>query len=485
MKWIANHKITVALLLLLAAGFALLGWALMAPAKPQPATVVVYESPVLMQPYADVTLTVADTPVFVAQTAVSHNRAFSQTPPLASAGVASFDMDGSVTVSLSADDLHSLVVRPLSLGIEPNISGNTASFTLSEPAQLTLEINGEPTRAVHLFANPLETDVPDPDDETVIYFGPGLHKTGIFTVDSNTTVYLAGGAVVQGGILARNAENITIKGRGFFDGSVYDRWNETTVPLNLQYCSNVTVEGIGFLDPAGWTLNGYFCTDLTVDNVKIITARSNGDGITLQSCKDVAVTNSFVRSWDDSLVVKNYDGGSTRNILFDNMVVWTDLAQSCEVGYETNGPAMKNITFQNITVLHNYHKPVMSIHNSDNAAITNVTFKDIVVEDAQMGDGDGAAYLMEMTIASSQWSSTVKRGTISDVRFENITVLDGKVPGSNFIGYSADHGISNVSIENLVIHGQRITSLQQGSIKALLYVDTVTIDGEIQEVGAK
>ena len=45
---------------------------------------------------------------------------------------------------------------------------------------------------------------------------------------------------------------------------------------------------------------------MSIDGVKIITARPNGDGITVQSSRNVTVSNSFVRTWDDSLVVKNY-----------------------------------------------------------------------------------------------------------------------------------------------------------------------------------
>ena len=87
-----------------------------------------------------------------------------------------------------------------------------------------------------------------------------------------------------------------------------------------------------------------------MNNIKIITARQNGDGISVQSCKNVNINGGFVRSWDDSLVVKNVERGTTKDVTFDGVTVWTDLAQSMEVGYETNGATMNNITFKNITV---------------------------------------------------------------------------------------------------------------------------------------
>lgn len=58
------------------------------------------------------------------------------------------------------------------------------------------------------------------------------------------------------------------------------------------------------LNPNAWACQAYDSHDGVIDGVKIITARPNGDGISLQSCQNYEVKNCFVRSWDDSLVVK-------------------------------------------------------------------------------------------------------------------------------------------------------------------------------------
>lgn len=227
-------------------------------------------------------------------------------------------------------------------------------------------------------------------------------------------------------------------------------------------------------------MNWYFCTDSQIDNIKIISSRSNGDGISLQSCKDIDVRNCFLRTWDDSLVVKNYPRwndrnieGETENITFSNCVLWTDLAQSMEIGYETIGKLMRNITFSNITVLHNFHKPVMSIHNSNNADIENVVFDTITVEDASMGRGDAGsnAQLCEIAVEfSSTWSTnhkTTALGSITGVRVSNVTVLSGnaiipvRVAGSRDMrsGYNASiHYVKDVVFENVWLGGKQLTS---------------------------
>ena len=170
--------------------------------------------------------------------------------------------------------------------------------------------------------------------------------------------------------------------------------------------------------------------------------------------------NCFVRSWDDNLVVKGYNG-DTRNVTFENCVLWTDLAQSCEIGYETRAKVIEDITFRSITVLHAFHKPVISIHNSDNAAVRHVLFENILVEDAEMGLGDGTPYLIDFTTLESQWSATLKRGTIDDVTVRNVRVLSGKRPSVRIWSFDENSRIDHVTISGLNILGEEIVSFEQ------------------------
>lgn len=217
-----------------------------------------------------------------------------------------------------------------------------------------------------------------------------------------------------------------------------------------------------------------------VDGLKIISSRPNGDGISVQSCQGVEVKNSFVRTWDDSLVVKNYRS-SSENIHFDNIQIWTDLAQSMEVGYETNkgqvdNPSISDVSFTNICVLHNFHKPIISVHNADNADVHDITFQNITVEDVWVGSGDAneMPYLIDLWVcSSSSWSTTPERGTIHDIMIDNVKVLGGREAGSRIKGYDSDHDISDVTIRNLELFGKKIDSLEAGQFE----VDEKSVSG--------
>ncbi len=380
--------------------------------------------------------------------------------------VVSFDMthNADISVSLNGRTLQSVSVSPKAHAITPIVADNTATFRIAEPGIYTVEFNGSTSRALHIFANRFEDEKVYADTPNVIYFGPGEHYAGTIQLASDQTLYLAGGSVVHGSVVS-SGNNITIRGRGYIDNSNYSRYaaDGTTstpmVPINLSYGRNISIEGVACLDPAGWAYNLFRCSDVSIQNVKIISSRQNGDGISVQSCNNVEVSNSFARTWDDSFVVKNYDGYSTAGIRFRDCQIWSDLAQAMEIGYETRGDSMSDIHFENITVLHAFHKAVISIHNGDHAAISNVSFNNITVEDAQMGTGDGTDCLIDIQVLYSKvWSKEPTRGNINGVTVSNVNVLSGRPQHIFLSGYDATHKVSNVDLRNIVILGNKVLS---------------------------
>jgi polygalacturonase len=304
---------------------------------------------------------------------------------------------------------------------------------------------------------------------------------GTLTLQSGQTLYIAGGAVVHGTVYADHVENVSVIGRGSLDGSIYEGWKGTVnaahLPLQFNHCKHVTIKDILVLNSNAWVCQGLDTEDMRIIGLKIISCRPNGDGITLQSCKRVEVKHCFVRSWDDSLVIKNYMGNSEQ-IHFTDIQLWTDFAQSMEIGYETNKGSIENsvirdVSFNDICVLHNFHKPVISIHNADEALVENVIFQNIVVEDAQMGNGDGAVmpYLLDFVISGTMgWATTEKRGNIRNIQVKNVKVMSGKFCGSRIAGFDEEHLVSQVTITGLEIFGEPVTDLKTGKFE----IDEVT-----------
>jgi hypothetical protein len=430
--------------------------------------------------FTDYELFIADEKVDMYLVKVNNSQQWNINAPYRSnSGVVIFQLEGIVELKIHTPfNLTNALLSPTLYSNKVNIDkeNDIGTFLITNPGQYTLELNNDRNRTIHIFVDSF-TEYSHSSNE--IYYGPGLYENITISPNNNQQVYIDYGAVVRGRIVAENKNNINIVGGGVIDGSTFVRdSNHHTVPFDFNYCNNIQLKGISFLDPAGWTLNWYFTNNVLIENVKIITSRSNGDGISLQSCQDVLVTKSFVRSWDDSLVVKNYprwsnrnQQGTTKNIRFEYCIIWTDLAQSMEIGYETVGEIMDNIVFEDIIVIHNYHRAVMSIHNANNANITNVAFKNITIQDAHMGQGDGVNVLIEInTMFSGTWSTqhaTTSLGSIDGVEFYNIKVDAGNIVLPINIrgcvdyreGYNNSiHPVNNVRLKNILLKKSILTS---------------------------
>lgn len=464
-----------------------------AVAEETPTLLTIYEGPRTMTSSRTASVSVNGYDLFVYDVMVNHEHIWNANTQPTTTPMTYFDFEGRVRLEIRMPGLENPVesarVLPLSSGIEPRVEDGVVSFLITEPGQYTVVFNDSVNKALHIFANPPETDVPDPDDPNVFYIGPGEWVMDAIALEDNQTLYISGGAVVHSIVSVANAEHVRICGRGIIDGSDYPAWNQpgsyARVPIDLNHAKDVTVEGIIVANSNCWNVNSYSSRNVRIDNVKIISGRQNGDGFTFQSCTDHLVTNCFARTWDDSLVVKNYSG-STEGITFRNIQIWTDLAQSMEIGYETDkgwtlDPEISDVLFEDITVLYNFHKPVISIHNSDDAYIHDIVYRNIVVENALMqGDNGNNRELIEMTLLKSGWS-TVKDeyGSIDQVLIDGLTVLntlDGRMPASRFVGHNEKHRITNVTLRNVTILGQPITDLKTMKVSVDEYCEAITIE---------
>jgi hypothetical protein len=388
------------------------------------------------------------------------------------AGFACWDMQGPVRVEVQVQRaVQSVVVRPTSLGIQPAIEGNRISFSLERPGPLVVEIDG-PHCALHLFASPPEKDAPAPEAPGVRYFGPGVHRPGRIELQSNETVYLAGGAVVYGSIHANQATNIRIAGRGVLDVGPFER-GEGGGAIRLSDCSDVTIEGLVMRDPDVWCCSLFGCSRVTISNVKLVGLwRYNADGIDVCNSQDVVVSDSFVRAFDDALVIKglksqqnSFDDRPVRNVQFRRCVIWCDWGRAMEIGAETCAPEIAGITFADCDIVRTTHIAI-DIQHGDRAAVRDIRFERIRVEiddhnppprmqqnrDEKYPDDAQEGYcptLLEIVIRKNSYSQDEDRGTVRDIVFQDITVFSRLQPPSSFRGFDAEHAVEGVTIRNL------------------------------------
>jgi hypothetical protein len=180
------------------------------------------------------------------------------------ASMVQFDMDSPVEVMVKKNNgsFSSVDIRPLNSNIGYIRRGNTITFTLDRPRYLSIEFDGDRLNNLHLFANPMETEVYGTDASGIMYFGPGVHRpsdlpNNTLRIPSNTTVYLAPGAVVKARILIDKAENVRIIGRGILDHPM--RGVEVTDSRNVE------IDGITVVNPDHYTIFGGGVDGLTIN----------------------------------------------------------------------------------------------------------------------------------------------------------------------------------------------------------------------------
>ena len=417
--------------------------------------------------FSGVTVTAGGQNLDVANVTVAAQRSFPSGDHRGSA-VAMFDMtEGQVQISVtfSGGTNASFNVRPYRANLSPTRNGNTITFTIYRWGQYVVEPTGDPMdRCVQIFANPP-------------FQAEGTQLTGWrgnYTVPANTTVSLMPGAVIHGKVTMNNGSRLI--GRGIIWGQGL-AWGEMAVQGWSR--SNVTVDGVAMLQRWSWVIEFRASHQITINNVKIISYGDNGDGISIQSSTGVTVTNSYVRSFDDCLVVKNYTRTNSNNHLYKNNILWADLAQPIEIGYETNAgneghfhsnqyscsgydcPAeIYNITFEDIDVIHAMHQSVLSIHNQNIAHVRDITFKDIIVENAS-NSASQFRYLIDFRNTglphnfqghsppngnSDRCDEHGNQKRISNVTVNGVWVLG---PGTSNTGYITSGSVTDVRITDV------------------------------------
>lgn len=378
------------------------------------------------------------------------------------ASMASFDFSGTVEIAVTSSKgtINKARVRPLSKGIKTQINENTLYFTLTNPANLSVEINDDIFHNLHLFANPIEKNKPNPKDKKVLYFGPGIHEipNQILKVPSNKILYLAGGAVLKGQILIDNVQNVKVCGRGIVD-------QEVRLGVKIAFSKNITVQDIF----ASQCLTGE-SDRVTIQNVKTISFFGWGDGMNIMAANNVLFDGVFIRSSDDCTTVygtrKEFKGGA-KNITMQNSTLWADVGHPILIGTHGNSEkpdVLENLNYQNIDILDQKEKQLdyqgcLAINVGDNNLAKNVLFENIRVEDFREGQ------LLNLRVFYNTKYCTAPGLGIENVVFRNIDYNGQNANTSIIAGYNEQRKIKNISFENLKINGVLITDEMQGKPK--------------------
>ncbi|MDR3268632.1 MAG: glycoside hydrolase [Tannerella sp.] len=385
------------------------------------------------------------------------------------ASMVQFDFEGTVEVKVKVNNglVNGVKIRPLNRDIRHVQKDNVIYLTLDRPAKLSLEVNGDRLHNLHIFANGTEKETYREGDANVMYFGAGMHKpaegNNSFTVPSNTVVYLAPGAVVQGKFVCDRVENVRFLGRGFL--------LEPQRGFEITFSKNIEIDGITVINPQHYTVYGGQTAGLKVNNLKSFSNKGWSDGIDLMSCSDVSINDIFMRNSDDCIAIYGHRWdyyGDARNYVVRNAILWADIAHPVNIGLHGNadgdGETVENLHFSDMDILEHdeddrNYQGCMALTVSDKNLVKDVTFENVRVENIQ----EGQLFSLRV-LYNEKYSAAPGRG-IRNVTFRNISYCGEDGNPSIIEGYDEQRQIENVLFDGIYINNKKINTLPEAGIK--------------------
>ena len=248
--------------------------------------------------------------------------------------------------------------------------------------------------------------------EPRVTISPGEHITGTFYLQSNMEFNIPAGSAILGSrdindyprdfndvveqqhhspalIVAEDKENITISGYGVVDGRGSTEFfpavragDEMDRPMLLRFnnCRNIYLRDIQFKNSASWGLHFINCENVHINGISIDSMLNrNNDGLDLDGCRDVFISNCRLRTGDDAICPKS-TLRSTENVVITNCIVTSDTA-AFKLGTSSAG-GFRNITLSNC-IFRDCRMGAIKLLCVDGGILENVLISDVVMDNVE------------------------------------------------------------------------------------------------------
>ena len=148
-------------------------------------------------------------------------------------------------------------------------------------------------------------------------------------------------------IYAEGKENIGIEGTGTINGRgdlLKGAASERPYMIFFSECKKVRVEDVKLVTSAFWLQHFLKCENVLIRGLTIRSRdQYNNDGMDINSCENVRISDCDVNCKDDCIVMKSTSDKVCRNVTITNCVL-SSICNAIKCGTESNGG------FENITI---------------------------------------------------------------------------------------------------------------------------------------
>lgn len=330
-----------------------------------------------------------------------------------------------------------------------------------------------------------------------VSFGAGRYLSGSIRLRSDVTLYLGAGATLVATedrseydpaepnewdayqdfghshwhnslIWGENVENVAIAGPGLIDGLGLSRGAGGDPPnkaIALKLSRNVTIRDIRIFRGGHFAILATGVDNLTIDNILIDT---NRDGIDIDSCRNVRVSNVSVNSPNDDAIVLKSSYALSEARPTEQVTITNSLVSGYDMGSLLDGTYRRTVTaapdrdgptgrikfgtesnggFRNITISN------IVFDRSRGLALETVdggVIEDIAISNITMRDVSNAPFFIRLG-SRMRGPEGAPVGTVRRVRISNVVVYDADPRYASIISGIPGHPVEDVSLTNIRI----------------------------------
>ncbi|MHC4509041.1 MAG: glycoside hydrolase family 28 protein [Planctomycetota bacterium] len=257
-------------------------------------------------------------------------------------------------------------------------------------------------------------------------------------------------------IYAEKAERIAITGGGTIDGqgaSFKGPYKVRPYMIRFIQCRNVTVGDVTLKNSPMWVQHYLACDDVRITGVTVRSlVNHNNDGINIDSCHRVVISNCNIVSGDDAIVLKSTSARVCSEVTVSNCVLSTR-CNALKMGTESNGG------FQNIVItgcaIYNTRLAGVALEIVDGGIMDRVVVSNITMNKI------GAPIFLRLGNRARPFKQDMETPGIGVMR--NITISNIEATGANPTG-CAISGLPEAKIENVTLSNIRL-SFEGGGTK--------------------
>ncbi len=305
----------------------------------------------------------------------------------------------------------------------------------------------------------------------MVYFPAGSYLSGGLRMRSHVHLYLDAGAILLGSkrledfpvtrpsirsytdnyterslIYGEGVADVGIHGQGTLDGqgAAYEGpYKVRPYMIRITSSKDVTIGDVTIRNSPMWVQHYLACDNVIIRGIRVHSrVNANNDGIDIDGCHGVSISDCNISSGDDAIVLKSTLDRATRDVAITNCVL-SSHCNAFKLGTESNG-GFENIVLSGCT-MYDTRLSGIAIEMVDGGLLDGVHVSNITMRDVK-----STIFIRLGNRARPFAEGDAKPGV---GRLRNIQISNVRARGASTIGCAISgipgHNIENVSIDSV------------------------------------